>query len=442
MTGRTLPGGYVLGELLGRGGMGRVYEGTHVGSGRPVAIKVLSPKLARHPTHLERFRREAEMTSSLGHPNLVSVEFFDHESSDLAFYVMERLRGEPLSRVTSREGRVAPERAVDIVAQVLAGLDAAHRAGVIHRDLKPSNIFVTPGPDGRELVKVVDFGLAKLLTSDATKLTVTGSVVGTPHYLSPEQALGHATDPRSDLFACGVVLYELLTGVRPFDGKDVAELLKKIAHADARRVETVAPEVSTELGDAVHRALARNPAHRFPSAAAMRSVILDAVGKRGARVARKKRRSGLPLLGLLAIAGFLGAMVAVSVVVGLSLFAGGDEADAASSFEEPAAVTPILDEGPTGGAPPMAPTPGTATATTAAPTAAILPPSLGIPDCDAAGQLACRCRPVSLRPQMCSSAHEAFRQWRSVLNGGEQNRAAIEQACREWSAQVRRVCTL
>jgi len=447
--------------------MGSVYEGTHQASRRPVAIKVLDPKLARHPAHLERFRREAEMTSSLGHPNVVAVEFFDHEGGDIAFYVMERLMGEPLSRVTNREGRVPPERAVDIINQTLSGLDAAHRAGVIHRDLKPSNIFLVPGPDGSELVKVVDFGLAKLLTSDATKLTVTGSVVGTPHYLSPEQALGQATDGRADLFACGVVLYELLAGVRPFDGKDIAELVQKIARAETRRIEEIAPEVPPALADAVHRALARKPADRFASAREMQSVLLEAVGRRAPPSQPRRKKSKLPMLGVFALALVLGAIVAVAVVAGLSFFAGDQPEGAAEAYAPPAAVTPIADgvanvdaplmEPSHNGTPtPMAPGPNTATGTAtptppaqgtvpqpigSPPQAGLAPPvSLGIAECDQAAVTACNCGNGIYRSSLCQSAHEVFRDWRQSLSASPINRPTIVSACNAWGSEIRRVC--
>ncbi len=290
-------------------------------------------------------------------------------------------------------------------------------------------------------MKVVDFGLAKLLTSDATKLTVTGSVVGTPHYLSPEQALGQATDPRADLFACGVVLYQLLTGQRPYDAKDVGELLQKIARAETQRADVIAPEVNGKLAAAVHRSLARNPSDRFATAQAMRAAILSAVRLAStAAPARRKKRSALPLFGVLAVAGLLGAIVAVSVVVGLSLFAGGDDAGAADSFDEPAPIIPILDQAPSAPAPPMAPVAGSAPSS--ARPAPSPPPPLGVADCDAGSQLACNCRPEIMRGTMCESAHDAFRQWRVLLTEGAHARPAVEQACRTWYEDVRRVCAL
>jgi serine/threonine-protein kinase len=386
------------------------------------------------------------MTSSLGHPNLVSVEFFDHRSADIAFYVMERLNGEPLSRVTNREGRVPPGRAVDIMAQALAGLDAAHSAGVIHRDLKPSNIFLVPTDAGAELVKVVDFGLAKLLTSDATKLTVTGSVVGTPHYLSPEQALGQPTDARADLFACGVVLYELLCGRRPFEGSDIAELLKKIARAETERIETFAPEIDPRLSDAVHRSLARRPEDRFASARDMRAALLEAVGRRDAPVRRRAKRRGLPMIAVLAIALSLGAFVAVAVAVGLTLFAGSTPEASAESFPAPAAVTPVLDEPPTRVEPVMEPTqevvPMYDSATPAPPTTAspVAPPPLGIADCDEGARAACRCGIDMYRASLCQSAHELLADWRQTLAEHPERRGGVLEGCRTWNTEVQRLC--
>ncbi len=210
----------------------------------------------------------------------------------------------------------------------------------------------------------------------------------------------------------------------------MADLLTKIARADVRRVDEVAPEVKPPLADVVHRALARNPNERFKSARAMRRALLEAVGR--AEAPRRKKHKGMPLLPLLVVAGLLGAVVAVSVVVGLTIFIENEEPAAAdSSFGEPAAVTPVLNQPP---APtPMAP---------AGATAIVLPPSLGIPECDAAGQLACRCPRASIRPQLCASTHQAFQRWRELLDGSEHNRSAVESGCRQWNARMRELCLL
>ena len=397
--------------------MGSVYEGTHLPSRRPVAVKVLDPKLARHPAHLERFRREAETTSRLGHPNIVRVERFDHEGSDVAFYVMERLHGVPLSALLRREGRVPIERAVDLVCQALEGLGAAHRADVIHRDLKPANLFLTTGPNGEDVVKIVDFGLAKLLTSDVIKLTVTGSVIGTSHYLSPEQALGRATTPRSDLFACGVILYELLAGKRPFDGVDVATLMKNILRAEPARLDEVAPEVPRPLADAVHRALSRRPAERFGTADSMRRALLDAISEPGLlSLIPKPRKKHVTIVAVLGVAAVFGLVVAVAVDLGLTYFVGAEHRTARGSAEEPpAAVVPIPSSN--------SPLPATVTVTVTAPA------PLGIEVCDDAARVACAC-PSPAGPPACTRANRLINSYRDVYRADPSAVPTIETGCR------------
>jgi serine/threonine protein kinase len=271
--GTVLQGGYRVGRKLGQGGMGSVYEAVQESLGRRVALKVLNPVLARDERHLERFRREALASAALGHPNIVQVTDIQR-SPDVAFYVMEFLDGEPLHRILRREGRLSANRSAALVSQVCAALEAAHRAGIVHRDLKPANVFVTPIAGGVELAKLLDFGIAKLREAPGMKrLTATGAVVGTPHYLSPEQARGEDVDLRADIFAAGVLLYLLLTGALPFYHDDIAEMFRRLARDPPPPIRDRAPEAPDGLLAVVDKALAKRPEQRYQTAAEMAAAL-------------------------------------------------------------------------------------------------------------------------------------------------------------------------
>src|SRR5580700_1911884 len=220
--GDVLRGKYRLVRLLGDGGMGSVFEAHHEGLGTRVAIKVLHPDLARRPGLVERFLREARVSAQIKSPNVVQVVDVDSTEEGEAYIVMELLEGEPLSAVMEREGKLPVGLASDYTVQILHALEAAHALGVIHRDLKPENVFVTFS-SGKPLLKLIDFGIAKakLMDSESRNLTVAGVVMGTPEYMAPEQA--HAADKvdaRSDIYAVGVMLYEMISGSRPATGDD------------------------------------------------------------------------------------------------------------------------------------------------------------------------------------------------------------------------------
>jgi eukaryotic-like serine/threonine-protein kinase len=271
--GTVLQGGYRIARKLGQGGMGSVYEAVQESLGRRVAVKVLNPALARDERHLERFRREALASAALGHPNIVQVTDIQR-SPEAAFYVMEFLEGEPLHRILRRDQRLSTSRTAAIMSQVCSALEAAHRAGIVHRDLKPANVFVTPIAGGVELAKLLDFGIAKLRESPGMKrLTATGSVVGTPHYLSPEQARGEDVDHRADIFAAGVLLYLLLTGALPFYHDDIAEMFRRLARDPPPPVRERAPECPEGLVAIVEKALAKRPDQRYQTAAEMAAAL-------------------------------------------------------------------------------------------------------------------------------------------------------------------------
>jgi len=264
--------------------MGTVYEARHVHLGRRVAVKILHPLLARERSHVARFRREAEAVSRLEHPNVVQVlDVSDEGDAGPAYCVMERLDGVTWSRAIRRPGGMDPELTVRLGRQLLSALDAAHGAGVVHRDIKPGNVMIVPAYDGREMVKLVDFGIAHLMeTTGYTRLTQTGHIVGTPTYMAPEQALGDPVDARTDVYAAGAVLFTALAGRPPFERAPYAELLPRLLAGDRPRLTALRPNLDPQLAACIERAMSPDPARRFASAAEMEAALgAWATGDRG-----------------------------------------------------------------------------------------------------------------------------------------------------------------
>ncbi len=273
--GTLLAGRYCIKGVIAMGGMGAVYEALDERFGRPVAVKVVLRELAKDPRLVARFEREAGAVARLSHPSIIHVHDFGATDEGVSYLVMERVTGTNLGDLLSKEGPLAPERAADLVEQALGALEVAHEAGIVHRDLKPANLMVIQSGASRELVKVLDFGVAQLRTGEAyTRLTRTGSIVGTPSFMSPEQARGEATDARSDLYAMGVVLYCLLTGKRPFEGTDLADILHKVRHDPAPGVDVRRPGVPAELARIVDRAMEKEAPHRYASAREMAQALV------------------------------------------------------------------------------------------------------------------------------------------------------------------------
>ena len=210
----TLGGRYELGEVVGRGGMAEVRRGTDVRLGREVAVKVLREDLARDPLFQARFRREAQSAASLDAPGIVAVYDTGEDERGVPWIVMEYVDGRTLRDVLTTEGRLLPERALEVAADVCAALDAAHLAGMVHRDITPANVMLTSQGE----VKVMDFGIAQAAAGNESTMTQTQAVIGTAAYLSPEQARGEHVDARSDIYSTGCLLYELVTGSPPFVG--------------------------------------------------------------------------------------------------------------------------------------------------------------------------------------------------------------------------------
>ena len=297
-AGGSLAGGrYQLRDLLGEGGMASVYLAYDSALDRQVAIKTLHSELGREASFRERFRREAQAVAKLSHTNIVSV--FDTgegevvfggsaggDSTVMPYIVMEYVEGQPLGSALEADirqyGAMPADKALKVTADVLAALETSHEMGLVHRDIKPGNVMMTK----RGVVKVMDFGIARAMQSGVTSMTQTGMVVGTPQYLSPEQALGRGVDARSDLYSVGIMLFQLLTGRIPFD----ADSPLAIAYAHVQE-EPVAPStinrsVTPAMDALVARALKKNPNERYPTAAAMRDDLLRVLsaGQTGAPV--------------------------------------------------------------------------------------------------------------------------------------------------------------
>jgi serine/threonine protein kinase/CheY-like chemotaxis protein len=274
-TGALLGGRYRVGRLIGEGGMGAVYEAVREDlANMRVAIKVLHPTFSARPDLVARFRREAETVAALDHPNIVRILDFQTNRGEAAFLVMERLNGESLARAIGKESGLAPSRVVFIASQVLAALGAAHSAGVVHRDLKPDNVFLTTMSGMTDIVKLLDFGIAKLVTpSGEQRLTQTGVVLGTPPYMAPEHARGGEIDRRADLYAVGCVMYEALTGRPPFSAENYNALLFAIQETDPRSLLELRPDVDPELAAVITRAMQKEPAQRFQDAESMARTL-------------------------------------------------------------------------------------------------------------------------------------------------------------------------
>jgi len=260
---RALGDGFEVGALLGRGGFAEVFAATDKRLRRQVAIKIVRSDLVLSPNLVARFLREAQSAAQLSHPNIIPI-FQVGEAEGLPYIVMPLLRGETLRQRLQRECRIPPSDAVRIVKEVAAALGTAHKAGFIHRDIKPDNIMLE-GDDGRAVV--MDFGIAKALGGEAPTLTGTGTVVGTPYYMSPEQASGsQQIDSRADLYSLGVVAYQMLVGQVPFGGDAVQEVLIKHMTVIPEPANAVRAEISAHLSDVVDRCLAKKPQDRWASA--------------------------------------------------------------------------------------------------------------------------------------------------------------------------------
>ncbi|HUT76039.1 MAG TPA: serine/threonine-protein kinase [Polyangia bacterium] len=278
MIGKVLDDKYRLSRLIGEGGMGTVYEAEHQRIHRQVAVKLMRREIEGSSASVERFHREAMAASAIGHPNIIEIFDVGLESDGTAFIVMELLRGVSLSALLKLEGVVVPARALSFALQILSALDAAHSKGIIHRDLKPDNVFLAVDRMLREVVKVLDFGVAKIQGTPERdlELTKSGVVFGSPFYLSPEQARGRRDlDQRVDLWAAGVILYQMLGGKRPFDGENYNEILGRILMEEPIPLCILAPDIPPGLARVVERALAKDREQRYGTAREMLEALLE-----------------------------------------------------------------------------------------------------------------------------------------------------------------------
>ena len=283
LMGAVVAGRYRIEELVGQGGMGKVYRARHLALDKAVCLKMLKPALLEDPTLVGRFEREAKAASRLNHPNSIGVlDFGREERTGSLFIAMEYVQGKDLRLVLRDDWPLSESRLCNIMAQVLAALGEAHAQQVIHRDLKPENIMVEQRRGAPDSVKVLDFGIAKILDSDLPGLTRSDVVCGTPQYMAPEQATGSALDARCDLYAVGVILYQLVTGHLPFDGQNSMEVLTKHVNEppvppSQRQAGVV---VSPAMEELILRAMAKDPAQRPQTAGEFRDELLAMIEPR------------------------------------------------------------------------------------------------------------------------------------------------------------------
>ncbi len=281
LVGSVIAGNYHIEKKLGEGGMGAVYLGQHVKMGRKSAIKVMTQSMAHDPDAIARFNREATNAARINHPNVCAIYDFGETPDGLIYLAMEFIEGESLSDVLEREGALPARRAATIFQQAADALQAAHDLGIVHRDLKPDNIMITKRRAGADVVKVVDFGIAKAVGGEeGQKVTKTGLVVGTPEYMSPEQLAGDKLDGRSDIYSLALVLYRMLTGTLPFQADSAQEvMIKRLTDQplplNAAGSGTTFPD---QLQAVMERALHRMPGERYASAAEMARDVTSAVG--------------------------------------------------------------------------------------------------------------------------------------------------------------------
>lgn len=339
----TAVGDYVLEDVLGLGGFACVYRAHHDVLGTSVAIKILSRALALDVEATRRFVREAQSASRITHPNVVRVLGFGKLPDGRAYQVMELVEGPTLEAHLAQRGRLPAAETLAILEGVAAALDAAHAAGIVHRDLKPANVLLDPAPDGRLVPRLSDFGIAKALEGDDTNhhLTRTGTTLGTPSYMSPEQALGREVGPASDVYSFGVVAFELLAGVRPFEGESPFATMMMHVQAPVPAPSSVFPALGAQFDAAVRAMLAKQPEDRPRTIAEAMTAL---------RVAAPVVRRTWPIAKLAALA------VIAALVTGGVIALRRDDGGPAAAIVEPAAVevAPSITPPTTGSAAPSA----------------------------------------------------------------------------------------
>ena len=264
-----LVGNYKIEAKLGEGGMGAVYKGVDTMLDREVAIKALRPELASQTSVVERFRSEAVTLAKLNHPNVATLYTMFRQGDEL-YMVLEFVRGETLDNILQRRGALPSEEAIPVFCQVLDGINHAHELGIVHRDIKPANMMLTENGT----LKVLDFGIARLLGS--ARMTRAGNIIGTLEYMAPEQVKGQETDARSDIYALGMMLYEVLTGKLPFDTENEFELMKLQTEEMPAPPRSINPAIPESVEEAILRAIQKDPNARYQTAGEMRDILLEA----------------------------------------------------------------------------------------------------------------------------------------------------------------------
>ena len=278
LLGRVIDGRYRVEKGIGEGGMGIVYLTTHAVLGKRMALKVLRGEMAKDAEVVQRFMQEAQSATSIGHPNIIDISDFGRLPDGSVYFVMEFLDGESLSHMISRGGSIPTATAIHIVRQIAGALEAAHARGIVHRDLKPDNIYLVKQGNEANFVKVLDFGIAKVGGANS-KLTRTGMIFGTPHYMSPEQAAGQSVDNRTDIYALGVIMYEMFTGKKPFDGDTFMGILSKHMFEQPIPPSQVKGAGLGALEDVILKALTKKAEDRYQSMADLvRDLDLIATG--------------------------------------------------------------------------------------------------------------------------------------------------------------------
>ncbi|AKU95886.1 Serine/threonine protein kinase PrkC, regulator of stationary phase [Labilithrix luteola] len=372
LIGRTIAGRFAIEALVGEGAMGAVYRARQVALGTTVAVKVLHRPLNGEPSFAARFLREAQAASRIDHPSSMRVIDFGEEPDGLLYIAMEYLDGRSLASVLEESGPLPVERIVDIASQVLAALAVAHEMGVVHRDLKPENIVLLDGVDDEghrhDIVKVCDFGVAKLVESRNSSPRVTGEgvVIGTPAYMSPEQARGEQLDTRSDLYSMGVLLFQLMTGKVPFDATTAMGTALMHVNDEPTRPRALNPTADGRLEEICLKAMRKNPDSRYQSARALRAdlraLVCDDVTAPArvvgllAQVEAKPRRGGMIVAA---------AAVAASVVAGYFIYESKPKTEPVALVQEPAPPTTVASK----------PTPPAASASAAPAPSAPTPPA-------------------------------------------------------------------
>lgn len=331
--GDVLADRYRVIQRIGKGGMGEVYLAEHVAIGRQVAVKILLGNLQEKPDLAKRFLQEARTASKLRHANVVDIIDFGHVDPRTPFFVMEYLNGQDLKGVVKAEKVLAWPRTREIALQICAGLAMAHSQGFIHRDLKPDNVYLIRDEAGREVVKILDFGIAKIISDEAHDTTQTGVLLGTPEYMSPEQAQDQPLDARSDIYALGVILYRMMVGRVPFQSKAFMTVLAKHIQETPMRPREANPEagITAEQEAVILRCLAKRPEDRYQSADEVAAALRAADGPRRP-MAGAGGRTGLLVT--------IGVAVVAAIVIAVQLGRGPEEVP--EEVPEPVKTEPVV----------------------------------------------------------------------------------------------------